>query len=104
MEFEKGVELSPNPYVKTTPRRWTESEIEYMLQLKEEGKSLKEICNILDRSIASVQVKLKRLKKKDGSYNQKHSSEKNEINLKYVEYLKPKTILDLYSGGGEFSI
>lgn len=101
MNFEKGEYLSAsNPYIKTTPRRWTENEIEYMLQLKKEGKSIKEICNILDRSLASVSVKLKRLKKKDNTYNQEHIDEKNDINLEFVNYINPSSILDLYHGLG----
>lgn len=101
MEFEKGDYLSPNnPYVKTTPRKWTDSEIKYMLQLKKDGYPLDEICNLLDRSKASVSVKLKRLKKKDGSYNQKHIEEKNLINKSFVDYINPSTILDLYHGEG----
>ena len=101
MGFEKGDYISSgNPYVKTTPRKWTESEIEYMLQLKKEGKSNQEICNILDRSIASVSVKLKRLKKKDNTYNQKHIIEKNKINSEFVYYINPSSILDLYHGTG----
>ena len=42
MDYDKGEYLSSNnPYVKTTPRRWTDSEIEYMLQLKKDGKSVR---------------------------------------------------------------
>ena len=101
MTFEKGEYLSSNnPYVKTIPRKWTDSEIEYMLKLKEDGKSINEICSILDRSVASVSVKLKRLKKKDNTYNQKHIDEKNKINADFVSQINPSSILDLYHGTG----
>lgn len=102
MEWEKGKYLSDENRTdnKTKPRKWTDSEIEYMLNLKKQGKSLIEICNELDRSIASVQVKLKRLKKRDKSYNSKHIIEKNNINKKFVTDLNPVSILDLYSGNG----
>ena len=89
-----------NPYIKTTPRKWTKSEVSYMLELKKEGKTIKEICQILDRSVASVTVKLKRLKKKDNTYNQNHIGEKQEVNEEFVTYLNPSTVLDVYSGGG----
>ena len=102
MKWEKGEYLSDKNRIdnKTRPRKWTDSEIEYMLHLKENGKSLIEICNELDRSIASVQVKLKRLKKKDKSYNANHIFEKNNINKKFVNELNPSSIIDLYSGKG----
>ena len=100
-EYEKGELINAsNPYVKTTPRKWTDSEIEYMLQLKNDGKNLREICDILDRSIASVQVKLKRLKKTNNQYNQKHLEDKNKINISFVSYLNPSSVLDLYCGYG----
>ena len=100
--FEKGEYLSSeNPYVKTTPRRWTKSEEAYLLELKSNNVPLKDICKILDRSIASVQVKIKRLQKKDGTYNQKHIAEKNKINQEFVNYLNPSSVLDLYSGEGQ---
>lgn len=101
MNYEKGDLInSSNPYIKTTPRKWTDSEIEYMLQLKKEGKSLETICDILGRSYASVSVKLKRLKKKNGSYNQKHLMEKNRLNREFISLLNPSSLLDLYSGDG----
>ena len=99
--YEKGELLnSSNPYVKTIPRKWTDSEIDYMLQLKKEGKSVEEICNVLGRSVASVSVKLKRLNKKNNSYNQKHLDEKIELNNQFISYINPSSILDLYHGNG----
>lgn len=101
MNYEKGDLInSSNPYIKTTPRKWTDSEIEYMLQLKKEGKSLDIICDILGRSYASVSVKLKRLKKKEGTYNQKHLMEKNRLNREFVALVNPSSLLDLYCGEG----
>ena len=100
-DYETGKYLSPNnPYVKTTPRKWTDSEIDYMLQLKEKGKSVDEICSILNRSSASVSVKLKRLKKGNNTYNQKHLLEKNKINKRFVSHINPSSILDVYHGAG----
>lgn len=99
--FLKGQCLSDgNPYINTIPRKWTDSEIEYMLKLKSSGKTIKEICTILERSEASVSVKLKRLKKKDGNYNEKHLTEKVGINKQFVEYIKPNSILDVYARDG----
>lgn len=52
--FLKGQCLSDgNPYINTIPRKWTDSEIEYMLKLKSSGKTIKEICTILESCSAS---------------------------------------------------
>ncbi len=100
-KFEKGKYINTtNPYIKTKPRKWTADEIEYMTFLKKEGYSIDNICKALDRSKASVTVKLKRLKKTNGTYNEKHLLEKIKINKQFVEHIQPKNILDLYHGRG----
>lgn len=101
MNYEKGnIINTTNPYIHTTPRKWTESEEAYLLQLKQEGASNKKISTILERSETAISIKLKRLKKRNYTYNNAHSSEKTKINKTFVEYIKPDSILDLYCGEG----
>lgn len=70
-------------YTTTTPRK---------------GYSNKEIAVSLNRSETSVSIKVKRLGKKQNTYNQKHVEEKYELNNAFLNELKPTTILDLYCG------
>lgn len=101
--FTKGKIIKQNPYVKTKPRKWTKSEIEYLQQLKQKGYTNKRIAKLLERSEVSVQVKLKRLKKKDGGYNNKHINDKIDLNQKFINQIKPTTILDVYHGEGNIA-
>ena len=39
-EFERGKVLRGCGYTKTAPRKWTDSEIEYMKKLKEAGRGI----------------------------------------------------------------
>ena len=68
-EFERGKVLRGCGYTKTAPRKWTDSEIEYMKKLKEAGRSNAEIAAELGRSEVSISIKLKRLTKKENTYN-----------------------------------
>ncbi len=98
--FEKGEYYqSTDPYKKTTSRKWTKSEEEYLLELKNNKVPLKKICRILGRRVPSVKMKYKRLQKENGTYNQKHYAEKDKLNRKFVSFLNPSSVLDLYSGG-----
>lgn len=85
-------------YTKTIPRKWNNDDIKQLQDLKENGYSNNEIADILNRSEVSIQIKLKRLKKKNNTYNSKHVTEKRTINRNFIEYIKPDNILDLYAG------
>lgn len=89
-------------YTITTPRKWTKEEIEWTKKLINEGFSNKEIAISLGRSEVSVSMKVKRLGKKQNTYNQKHVEEKYELNNMFLEEIKPQTILDLYCGVKSF--
>jgi DNA-binding CsgD family transcriptional regulator len=89
-------------YTTTTPRKWTKEEIEWTKKLIENGYSNKEIAISLDRSETSVSIKVKRLGKKQNTYNQKHVEEKYELNSLFLNEIKPKSILDLYCGVNSF--
>lgn len=89
-------------YTTTTPRKWTDKEIAWTKKLLSEGYSAKEIAESLGRSQVSVSIKIKRLGKKQNTYNHKHVDEKYELNNKFLEEIKPDTILDLYCGEKSF--
>lgn len=89
-------------YTTTTPRKWTDKEIEWLKKLIEEGYAQKEIAISLSRSLTSVKTKVKKLSKKENTYNEEHVEEKYELNNLFLEEIKPKTILDLYCGENPF--
>ena len=94
-----GKTLKKGNITKFAPRKWTEKEIEWALRLKKEGYTTKEIAKYLYRDPVGVSIKMKRLGKKDGeTYNEPHREDKYATNGLYLAELKPKTVLDLYSG------
>lgn len=108
-DLEPQVKMMPEEYkgkvntgcgfTKSAPREWTEKEIEWIQQLKQEGHSVEYIAFSIDRTPISVSVKLKRLGKKDGhSYNAEHSQDKYETNREFLKQVTPKSVLDLFTG------
>ena len=89
-------------YVKTAPRKWTNNEIEWILNMRKDGYSMDDIAISTGRSKISVSLKLKRLGKKHNTYNKSHVDEKYEINRMYANLVKPTNILDLYCGECSF--
>ena len=89
---------TPGGYTKTTPREWTDNEISWALEHKKIGHSVDALAEALGRSSVSVQIKLKRLGKSADRYNTENRTEKYEANQKFLEALKPKTVLDAYAG------
>lgn len=89
-------------YVNSAPREWTKKEIEWLLEKHSQGFSTEEIAYSMGRTQVSVSIKLKRLKKKNDSYNEKHLEEKYDFNFAFLEKIEPKTILDLYCGEKSF--
>ena len=85
-------------YMEQAPREYTDQELEWIKKLRSEGYTMKEIAKSVDRTHDAIKIKLKRLQKKEGTYNEKHQEEKYETNKRFMEELKPKTILDLYCG------
>lgn len=85
-------------YTNTNPRDWTENEIKWILEKKKEGFTNKQIADKIGRTETSLSIKLKRLSKKENTYNKRHIQEKKDINCHFLNYIKPKTILDLYAG------
>ena len=97
-ESYKGKETKECGYTKTKPRVWTKQEIEWCKTLKEQGYTIEEISQSIGRSKVSLQTKLKRIGKKENRYNKKHVIEKYETNNKFIDLIKPNTILDVYAG------
>ena len=87
---------------KTKPRKWTKDDIADLKSLKAKKVNIKTIAFILERSEAAINIKWKRLHKKDNTYNQKHVKDKYETNVKFLNKIKPITVLDLYAGEKSF--
>jgi hypothetical protein len=94
----RGDVLNGSEYVKTAPRKWTDKELQWVVQAKENGFSNAEIANATGRSEVSIFVKLKRLSKRNDTYNVKHRDMKYLANASFLELLEPKTVLDVYAG------
>lgn len=97
-ETKEHLTKPENSPVLTTPRRWSKEEEEWALKCSNEGYSSSEIAIALERSQTSVSIKLKRLKKKTGDYNEKHRDDKYKTNDLFIEMIKPKSVFDVFSG------
>lgn len=93
--------MKKNNYVLTEPKEWTDAEIFNLLELSK-TLTVKQIAEMLNRSQVSVSIKLKRLKKKSGQYNEKHLEEKYRLNDSFLQTLKPETVLDVFSGSKSY--
>lgn len=89
-------------YTKTIPRKWEKQDIEKLLELKNQKKSISEMARELNRTEVAISIKLKRLNKKNNTYNKDHIIEKYKLNNDFLNTIKPKTILDLYCGEKNF--
>jgi len=83
-------------------KRWSKEEIDKLNNLLAKNLNQSAIAKELNRSITSVQLKIKRLKLKEGTYNEKHQLQKYLANKKYLDYLKPKSVLDVYAGSKSY--
>tara|TARA_B100001094_G_scaffold322854_1_gene372816 strand:+ start:3620 stop:4294 length:675 start_codon:yes stop_codon:yes gene_type:complete len=83
-------------------KRWSKEEIDKLNTLLNNNVKQSTIAKELNRSITSVQLKIKRLKLKEGTYNEKHQLNKYLANKKYLDYLKPKSVLDVYAGSKSY--
>lgn len=101
-ESYKGKINKSGGYTKTQPRAWTEEELKWVENMKKEGYTNKEISYSVDRSIDSVAIKIKRVLKDKNTYNKEHILEKYEFNNKFLNTIKPASVLDLYCGENHF--
>jgi hypothetical protein len=98
-----GKETKNGGLTKNNPRKWTEEEIDWALNLKEKGFKNKDIAKFLYRELVSVSIKMKRLAKKNGvTYNEPHREDKYLHNDLFLEEIRPKLVLDLFSGANSY--
>ena len=100
----KGKTKKSCGYTKSLPREWTPDEINWIKSLSADGYSATEIAESVDRTKTSVAIKMKRLSKSDGGYNDRHRDEKYELNSRFIEYVNPVDVLDCYSGKNCFYV
>lgn len=74
-----------NGVIKSIPRKWTNSNIKELLDLKK-NKTIKEISKIINRTENSIKIKLKRLKLKNDTYNEKHREDKYNTNKLFLDF------------------
>lgn len=97
-----GAARTKTQWTHSTPRKWTEKEIEWVLALQNKDYNAVQIACSVQRNIVSVSTKLKRLKKKDDTYNDVHREEKYRLNEEYLLHLQPDTVLDVFCGAGDY--
>lgn len=101
-EEYKGPHKSPTDYTRTTPRQWTEKEIEWVKEMMSQGFTAREIAISTDRSFTSIAIKIKRFSKDANEYNKSHIQDKYKTNKIFLDKIQPSTILDLYAGNKSF--
>lgn len=101
-EEYKGEVKKSGGYTKTAPREWTSLEIAWVKSLMEDGFTNKEIAESIDRSEVSASIKIKRLSKKNSTYNAEHIDEKYQTNIAFINHIEPNTVLDVYAGEQSF--
>jgi len=97
-----GLVKTGSVYVKSKPRTWTEAETTWVQEANKQGHSAKAIAQAIGRTEVSVMVKLKRLGKKQDTYNDAHRGIKYEANKRFIDLIKPKSLLDLYAANSYY--
>lgn len=89
-----------NGVIKSEPKKWSEEEINKLLELKKAGTQFNDIGKLLNRTAYSCNRKYYKLMKSKDTYNNKHRDIKYKHNKRYLEFLPEcKTLLDVFSGG-----
>lgn len=101
-EEYKGITYRNGGYTNSNPRTWTKKELEWVESMIEMGYTNKEIAESIDRTLTSVAIKVKRLGKKNGTYNANHIEDKYKTNEDFFNIIKPKTVLDCFCGVENF--
>jgi hypothetical protein len=92
-----------NPNTKGKGRKWTHMEELWIWWLKYEEKlTINMVAYCMKRKEKAITNKLRRLRKKYGYYNSGHRIAKYDLNRLIVEKVKPKTVLEPYSGPCSF--
>ena len=74
-----------NGVIKSEPKKWSKSDIEFLLQKKKNGLSFIEIGKLLERTDYSCNRKYYKLMKKLDSYNDKHRDLKYKFNERFLK-------------------
>ena len=82
----------------TKRKKWTNHEIQQLINFKKNKIPLQDIAKKLDRTEVSVSLKWKRLGKTTKRYNKNHLIQKYDTNTNFINLLQPNTVLDLYAG------
>lgn len=98
-EEYKGKSKRITDYTDTSPREWTEQEVEWCKSLKAKGYSTEEIATSVGRSVVSVSIKFKRMSKQSYNYNTSHAKEKYRANMSFAKEIGASTVCDAYCGG-----
>ena len=88
-----------NGVIKSIPKKWSDEEIEKMLNLKKEGVGFDTIGKILNRTAYSCNRKYYKLQKSLDVYNDKHRDLKYQYNKEFLNKIEAKSLLDAFSGG-----
>ena len=83
---------------KTIPREWTPEEIQWCVDLRNQGYTSKQIAESTGRELTSVKLKFKKMGKRNDTYNDGHIDKKYQTNDEFYNFLKPSTVLDVYAG------
>lgn len=97
-----GQETKKTVFTLSTPRQWTDNEIDFILDSKSKGYSVSEIAEATGRTEVSISVKLKRLGKSKNNYNKDHIQDKYKANKDFASMIEPTSILDLYCGKNSY--
>lgn len=98
----RGRTTKSGGYTASAPREWTQEEIDWCLRLQAQGYSGRQIAESVGRTETSVKIKLKRLTKKDGTYNAEHVQDKYAVNRSFIADVRPASLLDCYAGKRTF--
>jgi hypothetical protein len=101
-EEYKGEIMKGGGLTKNLPRKWTEKEIEWVKMLQEKKINNKQISEYIYRDVTQVSIKIKRLGKKNKTYNDRHRIEKYHTNQMFIDKYDIKSVLDVYSGEKSF--
>lgn len=82
--------------------RYTQSEIDLVRALTEKDISPVDIGLAVNRSVDSVKAIQRKIRIENNTYNKAHVADKYFRNHVFVDYIKPKSVLDLYCGTASF--
>jgi len=85
-------------FTKSIPRDWTDDDIASLKKHKAQGLSDEKIGKLMNRTAVAVQIKWRKLRKKDDAYNDAHRMRKYKFNVRFLNQMRPQSILDLYAG------